>query len=126
MEKFGHFLCLYLFHHLHLTNMARSDLCSSKSEEMGGRINFQHVKNLFGSGQKVSGSKVGKPLIYCRSKVSSGQVGSWPISTLSAIIFMITECHGLGSSVSGLMIEAAKYQTIFIISTSAPVFRFLL
>jgi len=31
-------------------------------------------KNLFGSGQKVPGSKAGWPLIYCRSKVSSGWV----------------------------------------------------
>jgi len=30
-------------------------------------------KNLFGSGQKVPGSKLGWPLIYCGSKVSSGQ-----------------------------------------------------
>jgi len=36
-------------------------------------------KNLFGSGQKVPRSKVGWPLIYCRSKVSSGRVGSGPI-----------------------------------------------
>jgi len=33
-------------------------------------------KNLFGSGQKVPGSKAGRPLIYCRSKVCSGRVGS--------------------------------------------------
>jgi len=31
-------------------------------------------KNLLGSGQKVPGSKAGRPLIYCRSKVSSGRV----------------------------------------------------
>jgi len=31
-------------------------------------------KNLFGSGQKVPGSKAGRPLIYCGSKVSSGQI----------------------------------------------------
>jgi len=31
-------------------------------------------KNLFGSGQKVPGSKAGEPLIYCGSKVSSVQV----------------------------------------------------
>jgi len=30
-------------------------------------------KNLFGSGQKVPGSKASRPLIYCGSKVSSGQ-----------------------------------------------------
>jgi len=35
----------------------------------------------FGSGQKVPGSKPGRPLIYCGSKVSSGWVGSGPIST---------------------------------------------
>jgi len=32
------------------------------------------------SGQKVPGSKVGRPLIYCGSKVSLGQVRSRPIS----------------------------------------------
>jgi len=31
-------------------------------------------KNIFGLGQKVSGSKAGRPLIYCGSKVSLGQV----------------------------------------------------
>jgi len=31
-------------------------------------------KNCFGSGRKVPGSKPGRPLIYCRSKVSSGRV----------------------------------------------------
>jgi len=31
-------------------------------------------KNLFESNQKVPRSKVGRPLIYCVSKVSSGQV----------------------------------------------------
>jgi len=33
-------------------------------------------KNCFGSGRKVPGSNPGRPLIYCRSKVSSGRVGS--------------------------------------------------
>jgi len=33
-------------------------------------------KNLFGSDQKEPGSKAGRPLIYCGSKVSSGSVGS--------------------------------------------------
>jgi len=31
-------------------------------------------KNLFVSGRKVPGSKPGRPLIYCGSKVSSGRV----------------------------------------------------
>jgi len=35
----------------------------------------------FGSGWKVPGSKPGRPLFYCGSKVSSGRVGSRPIST---------------------------------------------
>jgi len=39
-------------------------------------------KNLFGLGQKVPGSEAGQPLIYCGSKVSSGLVGSGPISNL--------------------------------------------
>jgi len=30
-------------------------------------------KNLFGASRKVPRSKPGQPLIYCRSKVSSGQ-----------------------------------------------------
>jgi len=38
-------------------------------------------KNCFGSGRKVPGSKPGRPLIYCGSKVSSGRVGSGPISS---------------------------------------------
>jgi len=38
-------------------------------------------KNCFRLGQKVYGSKPGRPLIYCVSKVSSGQVGSGPISS---------------------------------------------
>jgi len=37
-------------------------------------------KNCFGSGRKVPRSKSGWPLIYCRSKVSSGRVRSGPIS----------------------------------------------
>jgi len=39
-------------------------------------------KNRFGSGRKVPGSKPGRPLIYCGSKVSSGRVGSGPISNV--------------------------------------------
>jgi len=31
-------------------------------------------KNCFGLGRKVPGSKPGRPLIYCGSKVSSGRV----------------------------------------------------
>jgi len=38
-------------------------------------------KNCFGSGRRVTGSKPGRPLIYSRSKVSSGQVRSRPISS---------------------------------------------
>jgi len=37
------------------------------------------------SGQKVPGSKAGRPLIYCGSKVSSGRVESEPISTPAQI-----------------------------------------
>jgi len=39
-------------------------------------------KNVIWSGQKVPRSKQGRPLIYCRSKVCSGRVGSGPISIL--------------------------------------------
>jgi len=42
-------------------------------------------KNLFGLGQKVFGSKAGRPLIYCGSKVCSGWVGSGPISSLEPL-----------------------------------------
>jgi len=35
-------------------------------------FSLQVKKNLFGLGQKVPGSKLGQPLIYCESKVSSG------------------------------------------------------
>jgi len=34
---------------------------------------FRVKKNLFEFGQKVPGSEAGRPLIYCGSKVSSGQ-----------------------------------------------------
>jgi len=45
-------------------------------------FNFFHLgsKKIL-SGQKVPGSKDDRPLIYCGSKVSSGWVGSGPIST---------------------------------------------
>jgi len=39
-------------------------------------FSFRVKKNLFGSGQKVPGSKAGWTLIYCGSKVSLGQVGA--------------------------------------------------
>jgi len=35
-------------------------------------------KNSIGSGQKVPGSKTGRPLIYCGSKICMGLVGSGP------------------------------------------------
>jgi len=38
-------------------------------------FSLQVKKNLFGSGQKVPGSKMDRPLIYCLSKVCSGWVG---------------------------------------------------
>jgi len=43
---------------------------------------LKHQFFQFFGGQKVSASKAGWPLIYCGSKVSSGQVRSEPISTL--------------------------------------------
>jgi len=39
------------------------------------------LKNFIGSGQKVPRSEPGQPLIYYRSKVCTGRVGSGPIST---------------------------------------------
>jgi len=50
-------------------------------------------KNRFGLGRKVPGSKPGWPLIHCGSKVSSGQVRSRPISTLSPLRYIV---HGGG------------------------------
>jgi len=43
---------------------------------------FEFGKKTISSGRvkKYPGSKVGRPLIYCKSKVSSGRVGSGPIS----------------------------------------------
>jgi len=38
-------------------------------------FSLQVKKNLFGSGQKVPGSKTDWPLIYCLSKVCLGRVG---------------------------------------------------
>jgi len=55
-------------------------------------------KNCFGSGRKVPGSKPGRPLIYCGSKVSSGRVGSGQgpsllvRSSLGFLIITLT-CH---------------------------------
>jgi len=44
-------------------------------------FSLRSKKNLFRSSQKVPGSKAGRLLIYCGSKVSSHLVGSGPIST---------------------------------------------
>jgi len=51
-------------------------------------------KNLFGSGQKVTGSKVGQPLIYYGSKVSSGRVlvESGPISKFYSHCRLLLPC----------------------------------
>jgi len=43
----------------------------------------------FGSGRKVPWLEAGWPLFYCGSKVSSGRVGSWPISN----IITLTHCY---------------------------------
>jgi len=40
--------------------------------------------SIFGSGQKVPEPEAGWPLIYCRSKVCSGWIGSRSISNLGA------------------------------------------
>jgi len=53
---------------------------SPKSIKFFNFFTFGSKKNLFGSGQKVPRSKAGQTLIYCGSKVSSGRVGSRPIS----------------------------------------------
>jgi len=45
-------------------------------------------KNLFGLSQKVPGSKVDQPLIYCGSKVSSGQGPSLMLGAVCLTIFM--------------------------------------
>jgi len=54
---------------------------SPKNVTLFNLFPFDPKKNLFGSGQKVPRSKPGRPLIYCGSKVSSGWVGSGPISS---------------------------------------------
>jgi len=48
------------------------------------------VSKKIASGRKVPGSKPGLPLIYCRSKVSLGRVGSGPISTIY-LLFNVVE-----------------------------------
>jgi len=48
-------------------------------------LSLRVKKNLFGLGQKVPWSKAGQALIYCRSKVSSGRVGSGPISSFNSL-----------------------------------------
>jgi len=58
-------------------------------------------KNLFGSGRKVPGSKTGLPLSYWGSKVSSGWVGSGPISRIKGKI----------STVSGQFFDAQVTST---------------
>jgi len=52
-------------------------------------------KNLFGLGPKVHGSKVGRPLIYCGLKVSSGRVGSGPISSCSISLISYPSFHNI-------------------------------
>jgi len=45
------------------------------------------VKNLFGLGQKLPGSRVGQPLIYCRSKVCFMKM-----SPLACPLQLISQC----------------------------------
>jgi len=49
-------------------------------------------KNLFGSGQKLPGSKAGQPLNYCGSKVSSGQVRSQGPSLINLHSYLSLIC----------------------------------
>jgi len=57
-------------------------------------------KNLLWSGRKVPGSKPGQPLIYCGSKVSSGRVGSEPISNHDTYVWD-THLHQVSCLTSG-------------------------
>jgi len=50
-------------------------------------ISLRIKKNIFGLGLKVHGSKAGRPLIYCGSKVYSGQGPSLLWTKLIAFIF---------------------------------------
>jgi len=61
---------------------ARIRKISPKNVKLFNFFPFGIQKNCFGSGRKVPGSKPGQPLIYCGSKVSSGRVGSGPISSI--------------------------------------------
>jgi len=60
----------------------------------------------FGSGRKVPRSEAGRPLIYCRSKVSSGRVGSGPSlpRTRSQNIFFSSNSHHLKQLLSRTVI----------------------
>jgi len=55
--------------------------------------NFSRQKNIIGLGQKIPGSKTGQPLIYWRSKVCSGWIGSMPISRMSWDWFHLLNIH---------------------------------
>jgi len=66
-------------------------------------------KNLFGFGQKVLGSKVGRPLIYCVSKGSSGRVRAhlckmvlFDDGSLSKILFRVGSIFCCSGRVSHL------------------------
>jgi len=52
-------------------------------------FSLQVKKNLLGSGQKVPRSRAGQPLIYCGSKVCSGQGPSLLDSTFFVVFFPI-------------------------------------
>jgi len=54
------------------------------------------------SGRKVPGSKPGLLLIYCGSKVSSGRVGSGPISTKNQPVCKLSSSLMSASSMEGL------------------------
>jgi len=56
---------------------------SSKNVKFFNFLPFGSKK--IASGRKVPGSNLGWPLIYCGSKVSSGRVGSGPISMQTSL-----------------------------------------
>jgi len=78
---YNYFLSASKFRGGNLSDIHTSMIRSEKMNNMDcSFLSLKIIKNIIWSGQKVPGSMMGRPLIYCRSKVSSGGVGSGPIS----------------------------------------------
>jgi len=65
-------------------------------------------KNIFGLGHKVAGSKGGRPLIYCGSKVSSGPVRSGQGPSLALIISVIQVKNNMVKLIYSLWTQTAQ------------------